>query len=223
MTRDQVFARIKEIGIIPAIRPSDSKEAIHAVAAICRGGIPVVEISMAMPSALNAIEEVLRNHGAEVLVGAGTAIDAESVRLACLSGAQFIVSSGFNADTVRVAHEFDVPIFAGALTPTEVQLAWASDADAVKLYPCYAVGGPRYLKSLRGQYPTADFIASGGVNLENCSEYLRAGACAIGVGGEIGDAGSMAAGDHRLFTERAKRFRKAVCEAKALWRNGRSH
>lgn len=222
MTREEVFARIKEIGIIPAIRPPGSKEAVHAAEAICRGGIPVIEISLAMPAAAQSIEAVASAHGHDVLVGAGSVVDAEGVRRALSSGAQFIVTSGFDADAIRAARELDLPVFAGALTPTEVQMVVASGADAVKLFPCYAVGGPRYVKSLHGQYPKTELIASGGVTLEDCLEYLRAGACAIGVGGEIGYADSMAAGDHRVFTERARRFRKAVCEARAQFNWARS-
>ncbi|MDQ2713123.1 MAG: bifunctional 4-hydroxy-2-oxoglutarate aldolase/2-dehydro-3-deoxy-phosphogluconate aldolase [Acidobacteriota bacterium] len=221
MTRDEVFARIKDIGIIPAIRPSGSDQAVHAAEAICRGGIPVIEISMAMPAAPESIEAVLKAHGNDVLVGAGTVADVEGALRARSSGAQFLVTSGFDADVIRAARELDLPVFAGALTPTEVQMTAACGADAVKLFPCYAVGGPRYVKSMHGQYPDTELIASGGVSLENCSEYLRAGACAIGVGGEIGYAESTAAGDHRVFTERARRFRKAVCEARALFNGSR--
>lgn len=220
MTREEIFARIKDIGIIPAIRPADSGQALRAAEAIYLGGIPVLEISLALPVALQAIETVATTLGTKVLVGAGSVIDTEGVRNACSSGAQFIVTSGFNAGTVGQAHELNIPVFAGALTPTEVQMVVASGAEAVKLFPCYAVGGPRYVKSLHGQYPHCELIASGGVTLEDCLEYLRAGACAIGVGGEIGYAESAAAGDQRVFTERARRFRKAVCEARALL-NGR--
>ncbi|MBV8866472.1 MAG: 2-dehydro-3-deoxyphosphogluconate aldolase [Acidobacteriaceae bacterium] len=216
MTRQEVFAYIKEIGIIPAIRPTSSNEAVLAAEAICRGGIPVIEISMAMPVARQSIEAVATARSQDILVGAGTVTDIEGVRQALSSGARFIVTSGFDAGVTRTAREFDLPVLAGALTPTEVQMAACCGADAVKLFPCYAVGGPRYVKSMHGQYPKAELIASGGVTLEDCLEYLRAGACAIGVGGEIGYAESTTAGDHRVFTERARRFRKAVCEARAL-------
>jgi 2-dehydro-3-deoxyphosphogluconate aldolase / (4S)-4-hydroxy-2-oxoglutarate aldolase len=221
MSKDDVFARVKEIGIIPAIRPSDPAEAVHAAGAIYLGGIPILEISMSMDDALDAIEAVSKLRGDQILLGAGTVVDAESVRRAHSCGARFIVTSGFDEAAIAEALQLDMPVFAGALTPTEVQMAAASGADAVKLFPCYAVGGPRYLRSMHSQYPDIEFIASGGVSLENCSDYLRAGACAIGVGGEIGDAESMAAGDHRLFTERARRFRKVVCETRALFYHAR--
>ena len=221
MSKANIFDRVKEIGVIPAIRPSDPTQAVHAAAAIRLGGIPIVEVSMAVSSALEAIEAIIHACGTEVLVGAGTVMNAEGVHLARLSGANFIVTSGFNEAAVEKAREAGLPIFVGALTPTEVQMAIVSGADAVKLFPCYAVGGPRYVNSMRSQYPETEIIASGGVSLENCSDYLRSGACAIGVGSEIGDAQSMASGDHRLFTERARRFRKAICETRKLFQSAR--
>lgn len=216
MGRKDAFSRVRQAGIIPAIRSSDPDKTVSAAEAIRRGGIPVIEISMAMPEALKVLEAVANAHANDILVGAGTVVDGEGVRLAAAVGAQFIVTPGFSSDAVGKAAELDVAIFVGALTPTEVQVASASGADAVKLFPCYAMGGPRYLKSLRAQYPHVDFIASGGVGLDNCSEYFRAGACAIGVGGEIADAESLATGDHRVFTVRAKRLREAVRETRAF-------
>lgn len=217
MTRAGVFKQIKEIGIIPAIRASDGGHAVHAAEAILAGGISVIEISMSMPDVRATLSKVVQECGAQMLVGAGTVVDAERVRIAQAAGAQFIVTSGFSAEVIKAATELDLAIFAGALTPTEVQLANTHKVDAVKLFPCYAVGGPRYLKSLLTQYPDTEFIASGGITLENCREYLRAGACAIGVGGEIADSDSLAAEDYRVFTVRAKRFRHAITETRELW------
>ncbi len=219
--RQTVLELIKDVGIIPAIRPSAPEQAIHAAEAIDKGGIPIVEISLAVPGALLAIQAVHDAFGERILLGAGSVLDGDSVRLAHAAGAQFIVTSGFSKESVQMAHQLLVPVLVGALTPTEVQVAIASQPDAIKLFPCYALGGPRYVKSIRTQYPSAELIASGGVSLENCADYLRAGACALGVGGAIGDSESMAAGDHRLFTERARRFRKAVLEARSLWRGAR--
>jgi 2-dehydro-3-deoxyphosphogluconate aldolase/(4S)-4-hydroxy-2-oxoglutarate aldolase len=217
MNRADVFDRIKQVGIIPAIRASNATNAVHAAKAICLGGITVIEISMSMPGAKETLEVVVKACGGDMIVGAGTIINGDGVRVANSCRAQFIVTPGFSSDAVDTAAECGLPIFAGALTPTEVQAASASGVDAVKLFPCYAVGGPRYLKSLRTQYPNTELIASGGVGLDNCAEYIRAGACAIGVGGEIADADSLAGGDYRVFTVRAKRFQKAISEAQARW------
>jgi 2-dehydro-3-deoxyphosphogluconate aldolase/(4S)-4-hydroxy-2-oxoglutarate aldolase len=216
MSRKDAFSRVKQVGIIPAIRSSNPAEAVHAAEAIRLGGIPVIEVSMGPPEAMKVLAAVVEAHGKHMLIGAGTVVDGQGVRLAASAGAQFIVTPGFSADAVQTAGELDVAIFVGALTPTEVQVASASGADAVKLFPCYAMGGPRYVKSLKGQYPHTDLIASGGVGIDTCAEYFRAGACAIGVGGEIADAESMAAGGHRVFTVRAKRLRETVRDAQML-------
>ena len=212
--------RIKEIGIIPTIRTSDALGAVRAAEAICIGGIAALEISMAMPGAVACLEAVVKAHGNNMVVGAGTVIDAQMVRQAAESGAQFVVSPGFSPEAVAVAKECGLAIFAGALTPTEVQLAAASKPDAVKLFPCNAVGGPRYLRAIKGQYPKIEFIASGGVTVDNCSEYFHAGACAVGVGSDIADEESITIGNQRLFVERSRRFRKAVTEAQTRWVHG---
>ncbi len=132
------------------------------------------------------------------------------------AGAQFIVTPGFDLGAVQKANELGVAIFPGALTPTEVQVAAASGADAVKIFPCFANGDARYFRALRGQYPHIDFIASGGVGLDNCADYIRSGACAIGVGGEIVDFDSMSVRHYRVFTVRTKRLVEAVRDTRAF-------
>jgi 2-dehydro-3-deoxyphosphogluconate aldolase/(4S)-4-hydroxy-2-oxoglutarate aldolase len=216
MGKIDAFKRVKDIGVIPAIRTSNAHAAVRAAEAIRLGGIPIIEVSLAPKGALDILDAIATEHSKAMLIGAGTVVDAEGVRQAALAGAQFIVTPGFSAEATAKAQEFGLAIFAGALTPTEVQIASASGADAVKLFPCFAAAGTRYLRALRGQYPETDFIASGGVGLDNCAEYIRAGACAIGVGGEIADFESMAIGDFRVFTVRAKRLREAVREARVL-------
>jgi 2-dehydro-3-deoxyphosphogluconate aldolase/(4S)-4-hydroxy-2-oxoglutarate aldolase len=216
MGKLDAFNRVKEVGIIPAMRTSSKEDAVRAVGAILEGGIDVIEISIALEDSLEVLAAVVAAHSNAVLIGAGTVVDAEGVRQAALAGAKFIVTPGFSADAVAKAKEFDLAMFAGALTPTEVQTASASGADAVKLFPCFASGGTRYLKALIGQYPNTNFIASGGVGLDNCSDYIRSGACAIGVGGEIADFESLSKGDYRVFTVRARRLREAVIDARTV-------
>lgn len=216
MSKLDTFKRVKEAGIIPAIRTSDRFEAIKAAEAIRAGGIPIIEVSLAPPKALDVLDSIAAALSGSMLIGAGTVVDAEGVRQAALAGARFIVTPGFSAEAVAKAKEFGLAIFAGAMTPTEVQTASAAAVDAVKLFPCFATGGVRYLKALRGQYPSVEFIASGGIGLDNCEEYIRAGACAIGVGGEIADFESMAAGSFGVLTVRAKRLREAIRNARGL-------
>lgn len=216
MARTETFNHVKAVGIIPAIRTSIPEEAVKATEAILAGGIDIIEVSLALPKSLAVLEAVVRRHSPSMLVGAGSVVDAEGVRQAALAGAQFIVTPGFDAAAVNKAIELGLAVFAGALTPSEVQVASESGADAVKLFPCFATGDARYLKALRGQYPRTSFIASGGVGVGNCVDYIRAGACAIGVGGEIADFDSMSVGHYRVFTVRAKRLREAVRNARAL-------
>jgi len=216
MSKLDTFRRVKDVGIIPAIRTSNPHVAVRAAEAIRLGGIAIVEISFAPKNWLAVLEAVATEHSQSMLIGAGTVVDAAGVRQAAISGAQFIVTPGFSTEVITTAAEFGLAMFCGALTPTEVQIASASGADAVKLFPCFASGGPRYLRALRGQYPATNFIASGGVGLDNCAEYIRAGACAIGVGGEIADFESMAMGDYRVLTVRAKRLLGAVRDVREL-------
>lgn len=212
----ETYKRVKEIGIIPAIRTSNQRLAVRAAEAIRAGGIPIIEVSLAPKNSLDVLDAVATSHSRSILIGAGTVVDAEGVRQAALAGARFMVTPGFSQEAVDKAKEYGLTIFAGAMTPTEVQMASASGAHAVKLFPCFATGGPRYLKTLRGQYPATEFIASGGVGLDNCEEYIRAGACAIGVGGEIADFESMAAGNFSVFTVRARRLLEAIRDARSL-------
>ena len=215
----EAFRLIEQIGIVPAIRTPNRSACLSAAAAIAAGGIPLLEISLAVSGAEEILEAVRQSPGGLLLVGAGSVIDKKMVHRAHKAGAQFIVTTGCSTEVIRAARDCELVILSGAMTPTEVQEAAAAGADAVKLFPCYAVGGPRYVKTLRGQYPGVALIASGGVTLENCAEYFHAGACAVGVGAEMIDAASLATGDHRVFTERARRFRTAVTEARARWRN----
>ena len=216
MAKLETFRRVVEIGIIPAIRTSNPYTAIKTAEAILQGGIPVIEVSLALEGSLDVLAAVVAEHGKSMIVGAGTVVSAESVGRAALAGAKFIVTPGFSAEAAEKSHQLDLALLAGALTPTEVQVAVASGAEAVKLFPCFATGGTRYLRTLLSQYPRTHFVASGGVGLENCAQYIRAGACAIGVGGEIADAESMSIGDFRVFTIRSMRFRSAVREARAF-------
>ena len=216
MSKLDAIRQVSEVGVIPAIRTSSAQVGMLAAKAIGSGGIPIVEVSLAPKNSLEVLEAIATEHGHSMLVGAGTVVDGEGVRQAALAGAQFIVTPGFSSEAIAKAAEFSLAIFSGALTPTEVQIASASGADAVKLFPCFAAGGTRYLRALRGQYPDTKFIASGGVGLENCADYFRAGSWAIGVGGEIADFESLSTGDYRVFTVRAKRLREAVLDVRDL-------
>jgi len=217
MNQEQVLERIRKIGIIPAMRTSDSHAAIRAADAIFSGGIPIIEISMTQPEALEVLRAVAKERGGEMLIGAGTVVNVEVAHRTIDAGANFVVTTGFNSLIVEKCAKLGLFVFAGAMTPTEIELASTAGPAAVKLFPCNATGGPRYVRTIRGQYPNTELIASGGVTLENCAEYFQAGAFAVGVGAEIMDSESLAAGNQRFFTERAKRFRRAITEAQERW------
>ena len=184
MKKAEVRALIEKIGIVPVVRATSPEEARFAAEAVCGGGIPIVEITMTVPGAIGVIAELVKTMP-EVLVGAGTVLDAEAARKCADSGAQFLVTPGFDASTVAAARELDLPIMAGALTPTEVITAWKSGADFVKVFPCGNLGGPNYIKALKGPLPQVPLVPTGGVNLETAADYIRAGAAALGVGGEL--------------------------------------
>jgi len=184
MKKEEARRLIEEIGIVPVIRASSSREARLAADAVAKGGIPIVEITLTVPGAVQAIAELVKAMP-EVLVGAGTVLN-QDLALQCVeAGAQFLVTPGFQKKTVEVAHKFDLLIMAGALTPTEVMAAWEAGVDFVKIFPCSNLGGPTYIKALKGPLPQVPMVPTGGVNLENAADYIRAGAAALGVGGEL--------------------------------------
>jgi 2-dehydro-3-deoxyphosphogluconate aldolase/(4S)-4-hydroxy-2-oxoglutarate aldolase len=172
-----------------------------------------VEITMTVPGALDVISELARTTP-EVLVGAGTVLDGDSARKCADAGAQFLVSPGFDAPTVAVANKLDLLIMAGALTPTEVMAAWKSGADFVKVFPCGNLGGPSYIKALKGPLPQVPLVPTGGVNLDTAAEYIRAGAAALGVGGELIVKEALRSRDAEVIRGLAARFVQLVRSAR---------
>lgn len=201
---------IKELGLVPVIRTSNAETAMRAVEAVCEGGIRCVEITMTVDRAIYALEQVANKYGDRVLLGAGTVLDPETARSCMLAGANFFVTPSLNLKTIEMAKRYSKAIFPGALTPTEILTAWEAGADAVKVFPCNAVGGASYVKALKGPFPQIEVVPTGGVNLETVGAFLAAGACAVGVGGELVDGKSIANGNYEIFTERARQFLAAV-------------
>lgn len=185
MTKEQVARRIVEIGIIPVVRASSAEQALAAARAVCAGGIPIIELTMTVPGALEVIAELKRTIGADVLIGAGTVLNAKTAEQCLRAGAEFLVSPGFNRLTVKLAKREGKLIMAGALTPTEVITAWEAGSDLVKIFPCGNVGGPLYVKALKAALPQIAMVPTGGVNASTAAQYLEAGASALGIGGEL--------------------------------------
>jgi len=184
MNKDQVRERILEIGIIPVVRATSAEEARFAAEAVTEGGIPIVEITMTVPGAMEVIRDLVKALPG-VMVGAGTVMDIEIGRRALDAGAEFLVSPGLDVKTVEMATGSNVFMMAGALTPTEVLQAWGAGSDFIKIFPCAQVGGPDYIRALKGPMPGIPMVPTGGVNLKNAAAFILSGSAALGVGGEL--------------------------------------
>jgi 2-dehydro-3-deoxyphosphogluconate aldolase/(4S)-4-hydroxy-2-oxoglutarate aldolase len=213
MKKHEVRAVIERIGIVPVIRAASPEEARFAAEAVWQGGIPIVEITMTVPGALHVISDLVKTMP-KLLVGAGTVVN-QDLALECFdAGAQFLVTPGFSPQTVAAAHRLDLLILAGALTPTEVMNAWDAGVDLVKIFPCGNMGGPSYIKALKGPLPEVPLVPTGGVNLETAADYIRAGAAALGVGGELILKHAFQQGKPELISDLAIRYAELVKEAR---------
>jgi 2-dehydro-3-deoxyphosphogluconate aldolase / (4S)-4-hydroxy-2-oxoglutarate aldolase len=210
MEKDQVRKRIEETGIVPVVRAATAQEARIAADAVCQGGIPIVEITMTVPGAVGVIRELVKSCGSSVLVGAGTVRSVDAARECLDAGAQFLVSPGTDAKTIELAIHRGVVMMAGALTPTEVAFAWQLGVDYVKVFPCSAVGGPSYIRALKAPYPEIPLVPTGGVNLDTAGDFLKAGAAALGIGGELVQAAALKSGKTEVITEAAKKYVEIV-------------
>jgi 2-dehydro-3-deoxyphosphogluconate aldolase/(4S)-4-hydroxy-2-oxoglutarate aldolase len=215
MKKAEVLSRIHQIGIVPVLRASSTKEALAIAKAIEAGGVPILEVTMTVPGAIRVIEQLVEHGGDRLLVGAGTVLDAETARACILAGAQFVVSPALDLRTIELCRKYGVPILPGALTPTEIVTAWQAGADAVKVFPCSAVGGAKYLKAVKAPLPQIDLIPTGGVSLATAEEFLESGAFALGVGGDLVDNKAIANGHPEIITENARKYLAITQKARA--------
>jgi 2-dehydro-3-deoxyphosphogluconate aldolase/(4S)-4-hydroxy-2-oxoglutarate aldolase len=215
MDKQKVRERIMEIGIVPVVRASSANQACLAAEAVRLGGIPIVEITMTVPGAVELIRELVKNCGSEVLIGAGTILNADAARRCIDAGAEFLVSPGLNLETVALAAREGKLMMAGALTPTEVMAAWDAGADFIKIFPCGQVGGAKYIKALKGPFPQIPFIPTGGVNLNTAAEFLEAGSVALGIGGELVQAEALKTNKPEIIAENARKFLAIVKHTRA--------
>jgi 2-dehydro-3-deoxyphosphogluconate aldolase / (4S)-4-hydroxy-2-oxoglutarate aldolase len=215
MEKSQVLERIKSIGVIPVVRASSGDEALQAVEAIKAGGLPILEITMTVPGAVDIIEKVAARYGDEVLVGAGTVLNAETAKNCLQAGAKFIVSPALNLETIAFCRNAGCAVMPGALTPTEVVTAWSAGADMVKVFPCGAMGGASYIKSLKAPLPQIELVPTGGVSLTTAASFIQAGAAAIGVGADLVDIKAIRAGQSERITETTRAYIEAVRSARA--------
>jgi 2-dehydro-3-deoxyphosphogluconate aldolase/(4S)-4-hydroxy-2-oxoglutarate aldolase len=213
MKKEDVCSRIKEIAIIPAIRVSSGSDAHFAAEAVTQGGIPIVEITMTVPGAMELIAHLVRSDPT-VIVGAGTVLDTKTADLCLDCGASFITAPSFNLAIVEFAAKRNIAVLPGALTPTEVVTAWSGGADFVKVFPCGPVGGDRYIKALHASLPEIPLIAAGGVSQQTAASFILSGATAIGVGTELIPTEAIQRRQSQRIHELARRFAKSVKDAR---------
>ena len=211
----KAVATLREAGIIPIIRTSSADAVVPVAEALLQAGLPVVEITMTIPNAIDAIGAVAKRFPGKVLVGAGTVTDAETARRAVDAGAEFIVSPCLVPEVIEAAHRADVAVLPGALTPGEVFEAFRLGGDMVKVFPVQAVGGAAYLRALRGPFPEIPLVPTGGVTLETLAELFQAGAAAVGVGTELISKDALDRRDYAAIGARAKQFLAAARQARA--------
>lgn len=215
MTKEQVSDLIRTIGIIPAIRVSSSDDAHFAVEAVAGGGIPIVEITMTIPGAVEVISHVVRFHP-KVVVGAGTVLKLDTAQQCVDAGAGFITAPGFKSQIVEFAAKQNIAVLPGALTPTEVIEAWEAGSDFVKVFPCAQVGGEGYIRALNTALPQIPLVAAGGVNQRTAREFILAGASALGIGNDLIPHDAIERKQSGRIRELAHRFLASVKEARDL-------
>lgn len=211
MRKEQIVEKLREIGLVPVLRAESEEQALGIASAIADGGVTVLEITMTVPGAIRVMSRLTKERP-DILIGAGTVLDAETARMCMLEGAQFVVSPALNLHTIEMCHRYSIPVLPGALTPTEVVTAWQAGADVIKVFPASALGGAKYLKSLKAPLPQVEMIPTGGVSLATAKEFLEAGSFALGVGADLVDTKAMAEGKPEKITESAKKYLEIVRE-----------
>lgn len=214
MNRLEVRHRIEVVGIIPAIRVSSAEDALFAAEAVSRGGIPIVEVTLTVPNAIEVIAHVVQ-HAPNLIVGAGGVSDAETARCCLDAGATFLTSDGLDTETVKFAVQENVVIIPGALTPTDIIAAWKLGPDFVKIVPCGHVGGDSYIRDLKAMFPKVPLIAAGGVNQRTAFNFIAVGAVALGVGGDLIPREAIRRRQPSRIAELARRFTNSVNDARA--------
>jgi 2-dehydro-3-deoxyphosphogluconate aldolase/(4S)-4-hydroxy-2-oxoglutarate aldolase len=214
VTKEEVRAKIVEVGLIPAVRVSSPEDAWFAAEAVSRGGIPIVELTMTVPKATELIAHLVKKHP-DLVVGAGTVLDVATARACLDAGAHFLTSPGLDLEIVEFAVKQSIIVIPGVLTPSEVMAAAKAKADFVKIFPSAQVGGVAYLRALRPPFPNVSFIAAGGVNQQNASEYIFAGAAALGIGADLIPPRAIQGREQGWIVELARRFSHLVNNARS--------
>lgn len=213
--REETKQTLEEVGLIPVLRASSVQLGHALVDAMMAGGVTVVEVTMTVPNALTLLRELKQRHGKKLLLGSGTVTDATQAAATIDAGAEFVVSPSLHLDVIAKTRELGRVSIPGALTPTEVIAAWRAGADYVKIFPCSAMGGASYLKSLLAPFPELKLIPTGGVTLQTAPDFLKAGARALGVGTDLVNAAAIAEGKPDLVTNTARAYLEAIRAARS--------
>jgi 2-dehydro-3-deoxyphosphogluconate aldolase / (4S)-4-hydroxy-2-oxoglutarate aldolase len=205
MSKETQLRQVLDCGIVAVVRAPDSRRLVEVVRALADGGVTVVEITMTVPDALAVVREVRRELGDRVLLGAGTILDPETARAALLAGAEYLVAPTLNLDVIRLCRRYDKLVMPGALTPTEILTAWEAGADVVKVFPAEVVG-PAFFKAMRGPLPQIRLMPTGGVDLTTAADFLRAGACCLGLGSQLVEPRAVAEADFERIRDLARQY-----------------
>jgi 2-dehydro-3-deoxyphosphogluconate aldolase/(4S)-4-hydroxy-2-oxoglutarate aldolase len=209
MSKETLLRQVLECGVVAIVRSPDSQQLVEVCRALGDGGISVVEITMSVPDALEVLRQVRRTLGDRLLVGAGTILDPETARAALLAGAEYLVAPTVNLDVIRLCQRYDKLVMPGAFTPTEILSAWEAGADIVKVFPAEVLGPP-FFKALRGPLPQIRLMPTGGVDLSTAADFLKAGACCLGVGSQLVEPKAVAERDFDRIRELASKYAAAV-------------
>src|SRR5213593_323625 len=214
MSKESQLRQVLDCGIVAVVRSPDGQQLVEVARALADGGVDVVEITMSVPNALDVLRQVRQALGDRLLLGAGTVLDPETARAVLLAGAEFIVSPTLNLEVIRLCQRYDKLVMPGTFTPTEILAAWEAGADIVKVFPADVVG-PAYFKAVRGPLPQVRLMPTGGVDLTTAAAFLKAGACCLGVGGQLVEPKAVAEGNFTRLRELARQYVAIVKQVRA--------
>jgi 2-dehydro-3-deoxyphosphogluconate aldolase / (4S)-4-hydroxy-2-oxoglutarate aldolase len=205
MTRHEQLQHVLDAGIVAVVRAADPNGLVDVIRALAEGGVTVAEVTFTVPNAVDVIREAKKALGSSILLGAGTVLDTETCRAAILAGAEFVVSPSLNLDVIRLCHRYDKLVMPGAFTPTEIVAAWEAGADIIKVFPAEIVG-PAFFKAMRGPLPQIRLMPTGGVDLNTATDFLKGGACCLGIGSQLVDPTAVSNRDFGKITATAKKY-----------------
>ncbi len=214
MSKEEQLRQVLDCGIVAVVRSQDSQQLVEVVRALAEGGVTVAELTMTVPGALDVIKAARAALGDRVLLGAGTILDPETARAAILAGAEYIVAPTINLEVIKLCQRYDKLVMPGAFTPTEILAAWEAGADIVKVFPADVVG-PAFFKAIKGPLPQIRVMPTGGVDLATAATFLKAGACCLGIGGQLVEPNAVAARNFTRIRELAQQYVTIVKETRA--------